>query len=172
VSIEVSGISAASCAATGPYFGSIYAPQAELSVSSTFEVFGFVVAKTLLLEAGAKLHFDQYLGVLSDQEGLPANLSWQLLELAGTGDGAINVDPFEILGVVEEDLPVPAEAHEDQLLQIEYLDDAGNLASYSGLESNFDWDVVDEVIEAYRDGKEATFETVSDVKGCIIEADG
>ena len=68
--------------ATSKFKGSIYAPDAAVTIPRTFEVFGAVAASQLTVEAGAKLHFDTSLLTAGGGDpGKPRMLGWRLVEL-------------------------------------------------------------------------------------------
>lgn len=67
---------------TGSYYGTIYAPAADVSLDSSLEVFGAVAAQSLDVKSGAKLHYDRALAESSsDTTGAPRFLSWRIVEL-------------------------------------------------------------------------------------------
>ncbi len=138
------------------FFGVVYAPLAQVTVASTFEVFGALVADQLSFEGAAKLHFDRHLGQVAAEESLPTFLAWRIISLASSSSDLAS-DPFTVLGVDRGTLEQPAEAHEDQLLKIDYYDAADVYHVYSGWESEFDWSVVKTVISATRDGTPVLF---------------
>ena len=135
--------------ADGAFYGTVYAPLAQISVKKELEVFGAVIAKHLDFEPGSQLHFDHYLAVLDAASTLPRQHSWRIVDFAPIGNGS---DPFVSLGVVKTALKYPADSHKDQWLDITYTDLSKTTQAYSGLESAFDWAQVYEVIDAARDG--------------------
>ncbi len=62
-------------------------------------------------------------------------------------------DPFAALGVARGALPPPAEAHQDQVLVLDYKDDLGIPNTFNGPESAFDWTDVSEVVTKTLDGR-------------------
>ncbi len=97
--------------AGGPFYGIVYAPQAELTLPASFTVFGSVVADSITLAQGAMLHFDRALTSSSSDGSLPEFLCWRVVELPQTPLVQLGFDPLTVLkanGVV----PVtPAAAH-------------------------------------------------------------
>src|SRR5262249_4811581 len=155
VTIQVPGHTAQPVAlrSTGAFHGVVFAPDASVTLGTSFELFGALVANGFTFEGPAKLHFDLHLAQLSADAVLPRMISWRLSELANsTGDLAM--DPFEILGVNRNVLPSPAHAHADQLLNIDYYDFSDVYHRYTGPESAFDWNVVKTIIAATRDGND------------------
>jgi hypothetical protein len=68
--------------ATSKFKGSIYAPDAAVTIPSNFEVFGAVAASQLTVKSGAKLHFDtSLLTAASGDPSRPRMLGWRLVEL-------------------------------------------------------------------------------------------
>lgn len=141
---------------SGGFAGVVYAPEAPVVVGGSFELFGALIADALTFDGPAKLHFDRHLAQLAADESLPMMLSWRIVEMANaTGDGAL--DPFRSLGVDRSTLAKPSMAYEDQLLTIDYYDSGLVYHRYSGPESQFDWNVVNILIEATRDGAAVIF---------------
>lgn len=136
--------------AKSQFYGFIYAPYAQTHVSSTYEVYGGLICSELRLAAQGKLHFDLALGPTLESL-LPTLWSWRVVDIP-TNVSANRMDPFWVLGLDPKDLPKPSEAHADQVLDIRYIDHNGNRDSYFGLESEFDWSQVKELIYGTRDG--------------------
>ncbi|MCP3917338.1 MAG: hypothetical protein GY711_17465 [bacterium] len=151
VSIQVGEIAAApgvvpvNLEATSDFHGTIYSPDTAVQVGSEFEVYGSMVAKSLELAPGVRLHFDN---AGFDGSPLPRLLSWRIVEIPAIAQD--RRDPFTALGVAPEDLEVLAEAHDlaGVYLAISYLDHDGTVRSFSGLEEDFDWLDVAQVLVA------------------------
>jgi len=160
VLIQVPGVTAQAIElrASGPFHGVIYAPETPVVVGGEFELFGALVAQKLTFEGASSLHFDKHLAELAAELALPVVLSWRLVEIENTS-GDLSVDPFDLLGVVKNLLPPPSGAHADQTLSVDYYDFSNAYHRYTGLESQFDWNVVKSVITATRDGEEVLFPT-------------
>lgn len=137
---------------TGEFHGVIYSPKTLLQVGAEFEVFGALIAEGIELAPGSKIHFDQYLTLIANERVMPSVVSWRLVDFEPPVPGAIGSDPFRTLGIDRSALPLPADAHGDQFLEIEYYDRSGDLQSYAGLESDFNWNDVGTVVGGYRDG--------------------
>jgi hypothetical protein len=135
---------------SGSFRGVVYAPLADVVLGSGFELFGALVADSLVFEGAARLHFDRNLSKLAAEDSLPVMLSWRLIEVGNLH--SVSADPFDHLGLDPSTLPVPAGAHADQLLEIHYYDASNVYHHYEGLESEFDWNVVKTVIDGMRDG--------------------
>jgi len=138
--------------ATSAFEGVVYAPAAEVVVGPAFELHGALIADLLVLEPGARLHFDQELVGTARDSALPTFLSWRILELSTPTGSPTTRDPFRALGVDPATLARPADAHQDQRLVIKYEDTSGFLQSYDGWESAFDWSQVDTFVSGARDG--------------------
>jgi hypothetical protein len=152
VSLNASGTAPLALDCAGAFYGSIYAPQATVSVSASFELYGSVVSKSLALAPGSKLHYDEHLVEAGADDELPHVVSWRIIELPQASPTTVGVDPFAILGVSASALPTPAKAHEDQDLEITYLNTLLLPALYSGPESAFDWAQVRVVLLMKRTG--------------------
>jgi hypothetical protein len=61
------------------FTGTIYAPEADIALSSNFEVFGAVMAESVKLESNASVHFDEDLMYLDGVEPDYEQLSWRVL---------------------------------------------------------------------------------------------
>lgn len=66
----------------GNYYGTIYAPHADVNIPALFSIYGGVSARKLTMRSGAKLHYDQALAQTSAAEtGTPHFLGWRIVEL-------------------------------------------------------------------------------------------
>ena len=136
--------------AKSQFYGFIYAPEADIKVAAQYEIYGGVVCKSLQLSAQGKMHYDLSLGATLEGQ-LPLLHSWRVVDLP-QGVASRRIDPFQVLGLDPTQLVSPAEAHQDQVLDVRYRDASGRTLSYFGLESEFDWTVVAELIYGVRDG--------------------
>ena len=131
------------------FHGTLYAPGSEVFLASGFEIFGSAIADLLVLSSGAQLHVDLAYG--SFDSNLPRLTNWRVMDipdaLATNGMG-----PFQVLGVEKSTLVKPSLAHEDQWLMLDYVDKTGLVSNYSGMESQFDWATVAEILSGTRDG--------------------
>ena len=134
--------------ATSEFHGTIYAPEADVRVGSDFEVFGGIIARRLEIGAGARLHFDQ---AGTSGSPIPRIVSWRIVRLPGVVRGARR-DPYAALGVDRGNVPALSEAHDLTTVQlkIEYLNARGTALAYTGLESDFDWGTVAQVLSVER----------------------
>ncbi len=140
--------------ARSQFHGSIVAPSATVHIGPEFELFGALAASALEIEPGVRLHFDHALAdPNSEGASRPQVISWRVVDIP-LEVNARSLSPFDLLGLVRSDLDPPAQAHADQALSIQYLDQNGNTASYEGSEKDFDWSTVSEVTSATRDGDE------------------
>lgn len=136
--------------AKSQFYGFIYAPEAEVHISAQYELYGGLVCKGLQLAAQGRMHYDTGLGATLAST-LPLLHSWRVVDLPQ--QAAVNrMDPFQVLGLDPHALPTLAEAHEDQVLEVRYVAQDGSTDSYFGLESDFDWDLVKELLYGVRDG--------------------
>lgn len=149
VNQETEGVG--SLRATAEFHGIVFAPKTSLNIAEAFEIFGSVGALNLLFEGPVKLHFDHMLVALAERLRRPVLQSWRIDELS-TPSG-VTADPFALLGVDRATLSPPVDAREDQLLDLSYLDAGGNLQTYSGLESGFDWTLADVVVRGTLDAE-------------------
>ena len=152
VTLNVAGTTPVVLDAAGSFHGLVFAPQATVTVAAGFELFGSVVAQTLALAPGAQLHYDEHLIESGAEDALPQIVSWRIAELPQGSPNSVGVDPFTILGVSPAALPLPSKAHEDQDLEIVYLNSLLLPSNYNGLESAFDWAQVRLVLYLKRTG--------------------
>jgi hypothetical protein len=140
-------------AATGQFYGVIYAPESDVEVRAPFEVFGSLVGDELTFVGPVKLHFDRHLEELAQELALPRIVSWRILSLSNPPALTQVMDPFAYVGVAPAACPLPAKAHEDQMITVKYKLLGGLLTlTYNGLESAFDWSLVGEVESLVRGG--------------------
>jgi len=98
-------------AASGPFYGLVYAPAAALNLPASFTVFGSAVADRITLGPNARLHFDRAL--LNSMAGgtLPEFLCWRVVELPPSRLVDMGFDPLTVLKVNSIDPVAPADAH-------------------------------------------------------------
>lgn len=146
--------------ASGDFLGTVYAPHSPLQILAATEVFGAIAARSLQLEDGAKLHFDEALAVA--QGGADAELvvmAWRVVDLPDVPLVAERKDPVLKLKADGIVAPLASEAHEAVLFKIAYIDWSDKARTYSGDELKFDWLLVKTVVEIAREG-DANFRTI------------
>ncbi len=151
--VSATGDNVAELEAQSDFYGFVYAPDAEIEIDSSFNVYGGLVAKSLDLSSGCSIHYD--IAIERKLRTLPTRISWRVVEIP-EGIALKGMDPFDVLGVDPATLPAPADAHADQPILITYYDLTGALQTYNGPESAFDWSQVKSVVELYRDGQVVT----------------
>lgn len=158
LSLQVSSNASAELRGTCNFYGTLYAPTAEIVIDEDFKLYGSVVANQLTLNGACQLSFDASLGRSAEMDALPVMVSWRIMELdsAATPNG----DLFGSLGLIKTLMEAPSDAHQDQILELSYVDSTGTDAIYSGWESDFDWSEVSQVLNMTRDG-----ETVGGIEG-------
>jgi hypothetical protein len=139
--------------ATGPFFGSLYAPNARLALQPACELYGSVAAQRLVIADGAKVHFDAAL-LTSDTAAttLVSPLSWRVVEIPVQVARDLSEDPFDVLAVDPATLEKPSDSRVDSdvELSIKYLDLSLSFQTYVGPESGFDWSGVSTVLGIFR----------------------
>ena len=129
----------------GPFFGTLYVPEAPVNLPANFELFGTVAAKHLALGAGAKVHFDEALkDDRTEEASTVERLSWRVVEIPVEIARNLTPDPFAALAVDPNTLLAPAAAHADAGFQIsiDYVNLLGANMTYRGPEAGFDWSLV------------------------------
>ena len=140
-------------AASGKFYGSVYAPGRALEIDAPFELFGGIVAEHLALLADVKLHFDRALtSVTEGSMGAPQKLAWQIVNLPEPKLASLRYDPIEALDLQGVDLPKPVDARADTVFKIAYIGKNGKLRIWSGPESRFEWRKVQSVVQIRRRG--------------------
>ena len=139
--------------ADGPFFGSLYAPNARLALQPACEIYGTVAAQRLVIADGAKVHYDAAL-LTGDTAAttLVTPLSWRVVDIPVQVARDLSEDPFDVLSVDADLLVKPSEARVDSdvELSIKYLDLSLASQSYVGPESAFNWSNVSSVVGIYR----------------------
>jgi hypothetical protein len=101
-------------AATSSFTGTIYAPGADVTLASSFAVFGAIAARTLVLDPNSRVHFDKALTRPSVEDGgMPASLGWRLDELPKTRLVSLRYDPVQVLTLQGLTPPLSKDAHYD-----------------------------------------------------------
>jgi hypothetical protein len=134
--------------ASGPFFGSLYAPNARLALPHGFQLYGAVAAGILQLGEEAQVHFDVSLRGSDPTASVDVDpLAWKVIEIPREIARDLAEDPFTTLDVAKDQLKPPAQAYEaaDYELDVDYVDDAGVERKYKGRESDFDWKLARDV---------------------------
>ncbi len=156
---------------TSQFKGTVFSPGTDVYVGSDFEVFGGVVAKKITFGAGSRLHVDRanYGG-----SPVPKLISWRILELPA-GSDSVNINPYTFVGLDSSDaLKLSAASDLRQVvMDLEYVDLSGNVRSFAGYESEFNWDTVGSIVHVRRDTFReaeagATPKTITDGTGVEI----
>jgi hypothetical protein len=130
--------------------GTLYAPQALVTIGSEFELFGALAALRIVLSDHAKVHVDRALGTAVVDEESPLDvLAWRVVEVPAP---ALRLDPFRKLGVARDELPAAADAHDlsDVMLSVTYATRGGVQKTYDGPEEGFNWKQVGSVSALHR----------------------
>lgn len=144
--------------ADSSFYGLIAAPDATMEIGGDFEIFGAATARTLTFEPGARLHFDHaFASGSATGADRPRLISWRVVDIPLEVQRRA-LSPFQVLGVSRDDLRPPAEAHEDQPIEIEYVDLSGTTRTFSGMESELDKSQIQEVTNMERDGESVPIE--------------
>jgi len=98
-------------AATGPFYGLIYAPRAPVVLPASFTVYGSVVADRITLGNNARLHFDRALLNSTVGGTLPEFLCWRVVELPPSRLVDFGFDPLTVLKVNSVVPVAPQDAH-------------------------------------------------------------
>lgn len=68
--------------ASGAFYGTVYAPRADVTLQQPFELFGAVSARSLVLAENTPVHFDRALaGSAPGSSDLPRTLCWRVMDL-------------------------------------------------------------------------------------------
>jgi len=61
--------------------GTIYAPSAKITVDSNFELFGSLIARRIDLDSNCRIHYDESLATLGNEEATYERLCWRVIAL-------------------------------------------------------------------------------------------
>ena len=131
----------------GNLHGMIYAPHNEVRVPGSLRIYGTVMAQRLVLGRGARLTYDNAVarGAVA-VESLPQLMSWRVTDLPDVPLVNIKIDPRNIL---EQQGITPirsADAHKETDVEFNYLDTSGDLLTYNGAASAFNWANMDSMV--------------------------
>jgi hypothetical protein len=123
--------------ARSQFHGTVYAPQSRVTVGRHFEVFGALVANSLSLEPGVRLHCNT--GDDLGSTPLPQVMGWRIEEVPQQVR-ATRGSPEQILGVDKAELKPLADAGvmSSWHLTVGYFDHADQFVEYQGPFENFD----------------------------------
>jgi hypothetical protein len=141
-------------AALGAFYGTVYAPAADVAISSPFEVFGWVTAGGLDLGQNVRVHVDRALSTTNENGVTQTRYGgWRIVDLSQIASAARSRDPFAALGLDPTTLQTPAEAQDqtDVHVKVEYqLIRGGPVLTYSGLETGLDFSLLFNVVSITR----------------------
>lgn len=145
---------------TGAFLGTVYAPESPIEIAAATEIFGAVAAQSLVLEDGAKVHFDEALASASAGDNSELEVrAWRVVDLPDVPLVSERKDPVQKLLLEGIVAPLASKAHEVVMFKIHYLDWSDVDRYWRGDESNFNWLPVKTVVEVAREG-DANFDTI------------
>jgi hypothetical protein len=111
VSVYFTSSNPVNLASNANLIGTIYAPFADVQISSNWVVYGAIMAKSMSFASNFQIHYDESLAA-SGRNGLPAQSisSWIRMPLPMSQMGKKRSDPFALLGVAKTNCPYPANA--------------------------------------------------------------
>lgn len=148
----------------GTFHGAIYAPEDIIRVPDELRVLGSVVARVVVTEPGTHITYDRRLGLGGDGvPALPRQLSWQVVPLGDEVARRLRLNPLVRLAL-NGVTPVPSGLGAIEVdVELQYVDLAGNAASYRGALAGFDPTVSTRIVGARwtdpRDGEVRTWTT-------------
>lgn len=132
-------------------FANVYAPEATVTVSNGFALFGALACKALAMGSDSAFHFDNaFLG--GDDGDAPAGpriVNWRVVEIPDSVPAGVT-NPFTAMGLTEADLVPPDEAHAGLYVQVKWIDPFGVKQSFEGWEDDLDWSVVDGPLDSFK----------------------
>ncbi len=137
----------------GQLYATVYAPDAEVALGNSLELFGAITSAKLGLSEGAKLHFD--VGLLENDGTSKSTvelLSWRVLELPNVPIFNLRVDPLAALRLQGVNPTTPYAAHQNVNFKIQYTSPTGEVLAWAGDELKFDWAKVQAVTKTTRVG--------------------
>jgi hypothetical protein len=124
----------------GEFHGAIYAPASDIRVPSTIRIYGGLVAKNLVLEAGSRVTYDESLhSNVAGVASLPELKSWVVEDLPDLPICKTRKNPFKYVnekGLMTRDSSV---AHVEDSLRLTYQDTGGVTRIYAGDPKALDW---------------------------------
>ena len=111
VSLYFTGTDDVDLASNASLIGTIYAPKADVKISSNWVVYGAIMAQSMSFASNFQIHYDESLSV-NGRNGLPAQTvsSWFRTALPTSEMGKKRSDPFALLGISKANCPQPANA--------------------------------------------------------------
>lgn len=141
-------------AGLGAFYGTVYAPDADVALSSPFEVFGWVTAGGLDIGREARVHVDRALSVTGENGVIETQYGgWRIVDLSQVAGATRTSDPFQALGLDPAALDTPADSHDlsDVVMTVHYeAVPGGPVLTFTGPESGFDFDLVSTVVDIVR----------------------
>lgn len=95
------------------FHGVIYAPEADIEISSNFELFGAIIAGHLTLNSNVQIHFDESLAITSPEDEIYISGRVSQAKFPVEEFLANRRSPFTLLGLAPGDLPTPEAAHDN-----------------------------------------------------------
>ncbi len=130
--------------AISAFRGTVYAPEAQVSIRKKFELFGAVIARKLVLGSEVRLHFDRAVQGAAGPVQLPILVSWEIREVPAPARARLS-DPAAQLGVNRFDLVPVDEALERSswTAKIYYRNSANDALEFDGPYEKFLYEDVD-----------------------------
>ncbi|MFT7076600.1 MAG: hypothetical protein ACJA0P_002618 [Planctomycetota bacterium] len=144
--------------ATGFFHGALYAPDDMATLKPGLRWNGSLVARVVRTEPGCRFTFDRRLGIGGDGfPALPRQLSWQVVPLGKQIARTLMIDPLVKLALQGVN-PIPSsEAFIETDLEIQYMDQSHQEATFDGSFAAFDPTVAKRIIAArWEDPRDGT----------------
>ena len=122
--------------AASDFYGAVYAPFSHVEIGRDFELFGFLVADTLAVESGTRLHFDS--GIAGQRLPPPRLVGWRIEDIPPAVQQ--RVSPFQLFGYDGTEEPATiTEAHQTDgwIITVEETIGLGEVAPYVGPAQSF-----------------------------------
>lgn len=140
----------ATLAANGSLYAKVYAPHLALSLPSSLDVFGALVAESVSLGSNAEFRYDAATADAAASSSavaeMPLPVAWRLLELPQAVASLDRADPIKALGLEGEVLRKPADSYVATEWLIRYVGLDGLSYTYIGEEALFDYSKVASVV--------------------------
>lgn len=102
-------------ASTSEFHGVVYAPHASFTLPNTFQIYGSLAARNLVVAGGGRVHFDRaLLDSDSNEMSMPRELCWRLVQLPPSKIVEQRLDPIRYLNALGVVPPVAKDAHYDR----------------------------------------------------------
>ena len=96
----------------GDFYGVIYAPDATVDIHSNFEVFGSIIADSVIINSNVNIHYDEALKNIIGSPETYTRATWTKTDFPIPAFKLNRYDPFQLAGLDPAALLLPGDAHQ------------------------------------------------------------